>query len=115
MLDIYKSNLIFICRFNTRFLILAFLLFSPIKALAFSDYAHSAPKRGEHKWVVRYFNSVDENTSIEEMVDFLVSFKVSLEAKGFQVPSLSELCISLTRLCTFFESRIQRRQLPGWN
>ena len=46
-------------------------------------------------WVNRYFNSLDENTSIEEVIDFLVSFKASLQAKGYEVPPLTEMCLRL--------------------
>jgi len=45
----------------------------------------------EHEWVQRYFNSVDESTSLEELVDFLMAFRINLSAKGCDTPSLSSL------------------------
>ncbi|NNM43188.1 MAG: hypothetical protein HKM07_02470 [Chlamydiae bacterium] len=42
----------------------------------------------EHKRALRYFDSVDENTSVEEMVDFLLSLKASLVAKGYHLETL---------------------------
>lgn len=47
------------------------------------------------QWVNRYFNSLDDDVSIDEIVDFLVSLKTSLQAKGYQVPSLAELCLKV--------------------
>lgn len=45
----------------------------------------------EPEWVTRYFNSVDEGTSVEEVVDFLFSLRLALIAKGYQPPALSDL------------------------
>ena len=47
----------------------------------------------ECKRVLRYFDSLNENTSVEEMVDFLVSLKTSLVAKGYHPRNLTELSI----------------------
>lgn len=56
---------------------------------------YGVPRSCEHEWVSRYFDSVNEDTSIEEMVDFLVSFKLALQAKGYDLPALSDLCLEL--------------------
>jgi hypothetical protein len=97
MLDLFISCGRNLFSFNKLFFVIfcsSFLNISPLSAFEKHD-GLTRPRYSEYEWVVRYFNSVDENTSIEELVDFLVSFKASLQAKGYKCPSLADLCLRL--------------------
>lgn len=48
-----------------------------------------------HEWVSRYLNSLDENATIEEMVDFLFVLSANLKTKGYDMPSLAELSVNI--------------------
>lgn len=97
MLDISIVYRRHFCRISKLFFIVGLSLHvvTPLCAIEYQDGLHSLPRHCEHEWVNRYFNAVDENTDIEEMVDFLVSFKASLQAKGYQCPSLADLCLQV--------------------
>lgn len=56
---------------------------------------HELPKHVEHEWVAKYLNSLTDGITIEEMVDFLVTLKTSLENQGYEVPKLTEMCLRL--------------------
>lgn len=89
MLDLHKYTRLFIRRAYKSIFIIIF---------SFSSYLYGVnltPASCEHEWAARYFNSVDERTSIEEMIDFLVSLRIVLQAKGYQMPSLAELCLTM--------------------
>ena len=64
---------------------------SPLQAIEYSDWIQAMPKHYEHDWFLRYFDSLDEDVEIGEVVDFLISFKASMEAKGFSCPSLLDI------------------------
>lgn len=53
------------------------------------------PKHYEKDWVLRYFESIDEDTEIGEIIDFLVTLRESLIHKGYKCPSLMELAINI--------------------
>lgn len=97
MLDISIVRCRHFCRIS-KLLFIATLplhVVSPLLAIEYQDGLDSLPRHCEHEWVSRYFNAIDENTDIEEMIDFLVSFKASLQAKGYQCPSLADLCLQV--------------------
>lgn len=71
--------------------ILAFTAISPLHSMNYLDGPGAVPKHYEHEWFERYFDSIDEDTELGEMVDFLVSFKSSMEMKGQVCPSLVDL------------------------
>src|SRR5580692_10286039 len=41
---------------------------------------------------VEYFNSIDENTELEEMVDNLIYLRQSILIQGYECPSIREMC-----------------------
>jgi|GEM_PF-3378716 len=94
MLDIHKSTCFFVrCACKSIF-ILVFLAVGSIHAFEFQDGLESLPQPCEHAWVMRYFNCLTDDATIEEVVDFLVSLRTTLEAKGHQVPRLADLCLN---------------------
>ena len=78
-----KSVLIIACSFTSLY------------SFEYQDGLEAAPRPCEQEWVLRYFNSLSDEISIEEVVDFLISFKAALQAKGHQVPPLSDLCLKI--------------------
>ena len=52
-------------------------------------------KHFEHEWIIRYFDSIDEDTEIGEVIDFLVGVRESWLARGYECPTLLELAIRL--------------------
>ena len=80
---------------NTVFLLGIFSAsaIAPLHSFEYADEPKVFPIHFEQEWVSRYFNSVDGNTPIAEVVDFLVSLRTSLLAKGYQCPSLTEVCL----------------------
>lgn len=68
---------------------------SPLYSFEYSDGYASTPKHFEQEWVHRYFNSIDENTDVEEVIDFLISLRESLVSKGYTCPSLAEMCLRM--------------------
>jgi len=88
MLDLFKS-------YRISLILLVCIVPLQLKAFEYHDGLESIPRSCEHEWVSRYFNSLDDDTSIEEIIDFLISFKASLQAKGYQIPPLTEMCLQL--------------------
>jgi hypothetical protein len=43
------------------------------------------------KWSVNFFDSLDENSSVGDMVDFLITFRNSLHEMGYDMPLLTDL------------------------
>lgn len=41
----------------------------------------------------RYFYSIDENTPLEEAVEFLVSLRIAIKQQGYEVPRLEDMLI----------------------
>ena len=74
-------------------ILLSSLALSPLHGHEYHDGQRSIPQHFEQEWINRYFNSIDEETDVEEVVDFLISTRESLVAKGYACPSLSELCM----------------------
>lgn len=70
---------------------LTFSCMNPLYSFEYADGLGSVPTHYESEWFLRYFNSIDENTEIGEVIDFMVSFKASLEAKGCDCPSLVDI------------------------
>lgn len=71
------------------------LVSSSLNAVQYWNGANLALKNFEQDWIVRYFNSIDENTEVGEVVDFLVFARTALVAKGYKCPSLMELAIRM--------------------
>jgi hypothetical protein len=70
---------------------LTFSSISPIYSFEYEDGLDSISTRYEPELFLMYFNSIDENTEIGEVIDFMISFKASLEAKGCECPSLVDI------------------------
>ena len=68
MLDLFKS-------YRISLILLVCIVPLQLKAFEYHDDLESIPRSCEHEWVSRYFNSLDDDTSIEEVIDFLISFK----------------------------------------
>jgi len=84
------------CKFST-------LVFLTCFASGFSDnfsYSKSFSASAacnediEIKWIERYLKTVDETVSLEELLDFLVAVRTHFIAKGYEMPSLSSLCVN---------------------
>ncbi len=54
----------------------------------------SSENSSSYQWVARYLDSIDKETSIEEVVDFLFSVRNLLINEGFSVPLFSEIFLS---------------------
>jgi hypothetical protein len=54
----------------------------------------SSESSSSYQWVARYLDSIDKETSIEEVVDFLFSVRNLLINEGFSVPLFSEIFLS---------------------
>jgi hypothetical protein len=76
------------------FWLLAFS-FSSLHAFEYQEGLGEVPRFCEHEWVMRYFNSLSDDTPIEEVIDFLLGLRAALQAKGYQVPPLSEMCLKM--------------------
>ncbi len=93
MLDLHQLNrTLSRCAYKGIFLLI--FLLAP-KLSTFEYYESDTSHPCEHEWVKRYFDSLTDSTSIEEVVDFLVSLRVGLHAKGYSVPSLADLCLKM--------------------
>lgn len=75
--------------------ILTFSAIVPLQSFEYSEGLTSTPKHFEQEWVNRYFNSIDAETDVEEVVDFLISLRESLVSKGYSCPSLAEICLRM--------------------
>ncbi len=94
MLDLRQfTRLCICCARKASFAVIC--CFSLLHSVEYQDGLETLPRSCEHEWVARYFNSLDDQTSVEEVVDFLVSLKSALEAKGYRVPPLTELCLNV--------------------
>lgn len=96
MLDLFNS----VNFYTSRYFAVATLAFSTIGAsVSFASmYPNniSHPKNNhEFEWVTRYFNALDQDTTIDEVVDFIVNLRDALEAKGYTVPCLGEFCLRI--------------------
>ena len=49
----------------------------------------------EFEWVTRYFNSLDDDTSVDEVIDFIVNLRDALEAKGYKVPPFGDFFLKV--------------------
>jgi hypothetical protein len=49
----------------------------------------------EHEWVCRYFNSIDGDTSYDEIIDFLIGLKFTLQKRGYPCKSITDTCYEL--------------------
>ena len=45
----------------------------------------------EYEWITRYFDAVNEDTSMDEMVDFLFNLRLVFLSKGYEVPEFTSL------------------------
>jgi hypothetical protein len=100
MLDLYESYC-FITKRTYQCVFTFFILITcvSIYSLEYQDGLESLPTHQEASWVKRYFDSVDEETTVAEIVDFLIGFKSYLQAQGYDVPVLSDFCLEMkTRL-----------------
>lgn len=93
MLGLYKFNRALARSAYKGIFLVVFLISSQLSAVQFEEREILLPD--EYKWVKRYFDSLSDNVSIPEMVDFLVSLRLGLEAKGYSVPSLEELSLKM--------------------
>lgn len=71
--------------------------FSPISTILSAQDREISDEMShfEQDWVTRYFNAINEFTPIEEVVDFLVSLRTALVAKGYSCPILSDMWVNL--------------------
>lgn len=63
-----------------------------------SQYWESETKPFQHfeqDWITRYFDSIDDDTEVGEVIDFLVAIRETLISRGYECPSLVELAIRL--------------------
>jgi hypothetical protein len=81
-------------------LVFCCLISSSSYCFDYADGVHALPKNVEYEWVARYLNSLNEDVSVEEAVDFLMSLKKSLKAKGYEVPNLTEMCFRMKNYLT---------------
>lgn len=51
----------------------------------------------DESWVNRYFDNLDDTVEMDEVIDFVISLRASLIMKGFQCPSLANLCLWLSQ------------------
>jgi hypothetical protein len=84
-------------RIINSFIFLGCFFVYPLNAFQIYKAAISQEKHFEQSWVLRYFNSIDEETEIGELVDFLVTLRESLIHKGYVCPSLLELAIYMQK------------------
>lgn len=68
--------------------------------------------RVDFEWVQNYFNSRTPDTEPEEIVDFLVSLRMSLVGFGYSTPTLQELC---ERLSNYFQEKEVVESLSEFN
>jgi hypothetical protein len=71
------------------------MLTAPLHCSSFWENDPKPIKHFEQEWVKRYFECLDEDTEIGEVVDFLVSVRESWLARGYECPSLLDLAIRL--------------------
>ncbi len=71
----------------TSFLIFSSTVFST-ERIVFPCNLSDSP---EYKWVPRYLNSVDEDTTTDEVIDFLFSVREMIVNQGYSVPLFSEI------------------------
>lgn len=91
MLDLSKSHCVSSLNTYTSFFCVIFLLFSNFIVLeSHQEHPH------EYEWVNRYFNSLDDEASLGEVVDLMLCLRTSLIDKGHEVPTLAEMCLQLT-------------------
>jgi len=82
-------------RFSGALFFASFITAVPLHSLTFWEKESQPIKHFEQDWVNRYFECLDENTEIGEVVDFLVSVRQSWVARGYECPSLLELAFRL--------------------
>lgn len=49
----------------------------------------------DHQWVISYLETVNENTSLDEIVGFLTSLRDSLIGQGYTVPPLTKILMDI--------------------
>lgn len=96
MLDLPINFRRLYCPASAVILLTSFLI-TPLHALDYLDGPGMVPKHLEQEWVSRYLNSVDEDTDVEEVVDFLINLRESLVHKGYQCPTLTEMADGIRR------------------
>jgi hypothetical protein len=71
------------------------------------------PPKINFDWVRSYFNSIDSTTDPEEIVDFLISLKLTLRGLGYSTSSLQELCEKLSDTLKKTENQASQETLSA--
>lgn len=93
MLDVFFSSRL--CRKHLlKIILLTAITLPPVTSYSFEQQELQF-NHHEYEWVSRYFNSLDDDTPIEEVVDFLINLRAAIEMKGYNPPPLSDLFLQL--------------------
>ena len=68
------------------FLFLIVTCFPGLELNASSMSTPSYPETSHYQYIPQYLNSIDENTSLQEVIDFLFSVREMIINEGHQVP-----------------------------
>jgi|GEM_PF-3216607 len=82
-------------RFGGSLLFALSMATAPLQCATFWEKETKSIRHFEQDWIKRYFDCVDDNTEIGEVVDFLVTVRESWLARGYDCPSLLVLAIRL--------------------
>lgn len=112
MLDLY---VVFRCsrRITHSLILLTTIATSSLHSSQFWENELKPAQHFEHEWITRYFESIDNDTEIGEVIDFLIAVRQAFLARGYECPSLLESAICLSECLTqkgikFDEVEIQR-------
>jgi hypothetical protein len=68
-------------------------LIEPLHSSDFNRAESKAPRHFEQEWVTRYLNSIDDDTDVEEVVDFLITLRENLVSQEYCCPPLSQMAL----------------------
>jgi hypothetical protein len=85
---------------------------SPLHSSQFWENESKVVKHFEHEWIARYFESIDDDTEIGEVIDFLAAIRESWIVRGYECPSLLELAIRLREHLSINGIEFDEKEIP---